>query len=277
MTILEVKDLCKKYPAFTLDKVSFSVEQGEIVGFIGRNGAGKTTTLKCMQSIVHPNSGEISYFGMPFEQNQQLIKQKVGFVSGGVRYYPTKKIKTIAEVTKRFYDDWQQDLYTKYLKMFNLDENKTPSQLSEGMKVKFALTLALSHNAQLLLLDEPTSGLDPISRDEILDIFITLCKEGKSILFSTHITSDLDKCADRILYIKQGKIICDNKLEEFVGKYKLVSVSEAQAEAYKDVLIGAKPGKKGCSALVYANAKLPSDITTEVANLDDIMIHLEKE
>lgn len=158
MSILEVKSLSKRYPDFSLNRVSFWLEEGKITGFIGRNGAGKTTTLKCLLNFVHPDEGEISFFDMDFRENELDIKQKIGFVSGGVSYYPRKKLRAIAEVTKDFYTAWDEKAYREYMSLFDLDENKTPAELSAGMKVKFSLALAMSHGAKLLLLDEPTSG-----------------------------------------------------------------------------------------------------------------------
>lgn len=206
MSIVELKDVCKTYPAFHLNKVSFSLEEGKITGFIGRNGAGKTTTIKSMLNLIHTDSGDISYFGMPLIGNETEIKQRIGYSTGTVSWYPRKPIKEIVEVTKLFYPNWDEEAYRRYLDLFSLDENKKPIELSEGMKVKFNLLLALSHKAEILILDEPTSGLDPFSRDELLDLFTTLKKHGVTILFSTHITSDLEKCADNIVYISSGKI-----------------------------------------------------------------------
>lgn len=220
MSILEVKNLYKQYPAFFLDRVSFTLEAGKITGFIGRNGAGKTTTLKCLLNFVHPDEGEISFFGKNFLENELEIKQKIGFVSGGISYYPRKKLKLIAKVTKSFYANWDDHAYREYMSLFELDENKTPAELSAGMKVKFSLALAMSHGAKLLLLDEPTSGLDPVSRDELLDVFLELAKRGATILFSTHITSDLDKCADHIIYLKSGRVVAASTIAEFVQDYQ---------------------------------------------------------
>lgn len=207
MSIAEVRSLCKEYPSFTLSEVSFELYKGRITGFIGRNGAGKTTTIKSMLNLVHPTSGEISYFGLPFPENEAEIKQRIGYSTGAVNYYPRKKIREIAAVTKTFYNNWDEDAYREYLALFDLNEEKCPFELSEGMKVKFNLLLALSHRAEILILDEPTSGLDPFSRDELLELFIELKKRGAAILFSTHITSDLEKCADDVVYIQKGKIV----------------------------------------------------------------------
>ena len=206
MSIVDVKNICKTYPSFCLKDVSFSLEEGKITGFIGRNGAGKTTTIKSLLNLIHIDSGDIMYFNMPFSEHEKEIKQRIGYSTGTVSWYPRKTIREIVDVTKSFYPTWDEEAYLKYLSLFALDENKKPIELSEGMKVKFNLLLALSHRAEILILDEPTSGLDPFSRDELQELFVTLKDHGVTILFSTHITSDLEKCADNIIYISNGEI-----------------------------------------------------------------------
>lgn len=215
MPLCEIKNLRKIYPSFTLHDLSFQLNAGRIVGFIGRNGAGKTTTIKSMLGLVHSDGGEISYFGLPFSQHEKEIKQRIGYSTGAVNYYPKRKIKDIVAVTRTFFDSWNEEAYGEYLSLFALDENKMPSELSEGMRVKFNLLLALSHKAEILILDEPTSGLDPFSRDELLEIFTELKKRGVSILFSTHITSDIEKCSDDILYIRDGKLVVNYLKDDF--------------------------------------------------------------
>lgn len=219
MSIVEIRNLNKIYPAFRLEDVSFDIGEGEITGFIGRNGAGKTTTIKSMLNLVHPNSGEISYFGKPLKDNETEIKKLLGYSTGSVTWYPRKRLKEIIEVVKRCYDTWDEEAYRKYLALFGLDENKTALELSEGMKVKCTLLIALSHNAKVLILDEPTSGLDPFSRDELLCLFERLKKEGVAIFFSTHIVSDLEKCADHIVYISKGKIVASLPKAEFAARF----------------------------------------------------------
>ena len=206
MNIVELKNVNKNYPAFRLQDVSFALEEGRITGFIGRNGAGKTTTIKSMLNLIHMDSGEVSYFGLPLLQNESEIKKRIGYSTGTVSWYPRKTIREITEVTKSFYPGWDEEAYRKYLALFGLEESKKPIELSEGMKVKFNLLLALSHRAEVLILDEPTSGLDPFSRDELLGLFTTLKSHGVTIFFSTHITSDLERCADDIVYISHGRI-----------------------------------------------------------------------
>lgn len=280
MEVLSVNGLCKEYPKFSLKNVSFGIERGTIMGFIGRNGAGKTTTLKSMLNLVHPSSGEIRFFDKDLYQNEREIKKRIGFVSGGIDYYEKKPLRTISAVTRSFYDKWDEKAYRSCMERFELDEGKTPKQLSAGMRVKYALTLALSHHAELLILDEPTSGLDPVSREDLLDVFLSLQREGVSILFSTHITSDLDRCADTITYIKHGKIVASMPLERFTGAYMAAQVdTETIPPELLPLLIGTKNAKHGYTAIVHKeNADLmPSFVHLSPADLETIMIHLEKE
>ncbi len=218
MNVLEVQGLCKTYPGFCLDNVSFSVAPGSIMGFIGRNGAGKTTTLKSLLHIVHPDAGEIRFFGLELSAHEREIKQRIGYAGGAVDFYKRKPIRALAEVTRSFFDSWDDAAYRRWLDAFSLDERKTPAQLSEGMRVKLSLALALSHHAELLILDEPTSGLDPVSREELLDAFLFLREKGVAILFSTHITSDLEKCADDISYISKGKLLASEPMRGFLSR-----------------------------------------------------------
>lgn len=237
MTVLKVNGLTKEYPKFKLHDVSFSVKKGTIMGFIGRNGAGKTTTLKSILNILHPSSGEIEYFDMDIKTYEREIKQRIGYAGGAADYYKKKKIRDIISVTRGFYDNWDNSLCRKYMELFSLDEEKTPSELSQGMKVKLNLVLALSHQTELLILDEPTSGLDPVSRNELLEIFKYLKTQGVSILFSTHITSDLEKCADDITYIRAGNLIYTGSLQEFAADGNLEDIMISyEKEAFREKL-----------------------------------------
>jgi ABC-2 type transport system ATP-binding protein len=250
------------------------------MGFIGRNGAGKTTTLKTMLNLVHADSGEVSVLGKDFSGNEFACKQKVGFMLGGIFYYPKQKLKTITNVVKRFYDEWDGAAYENYLTRFNLDPNKKVDELSAGMKVKYALALALSHNAQLLILDEPTSGLDPVSRDDMLELFQELIEDGeRSILFSTQITSDLEKCADFITYIRNGEIIASTDKDDFLGAYKIVKGTGKQfSEDLRNKLIGYKKNSFGFSGLIRTEALSAAEgLEVSPADIESIMIYFEKE
>ena len=271
-TVLEVSGLCKRYPGFQLDDVGFELRRGEIMGLIGRNGAGKTTTLKSLLNLVHPDAGEVRFFGMDYKEHELEIKRRIGFVSGGANYYPGKKLKTVLEVTRRFYPEWDADACARYMQTFALDGEKQIRQLSAGMQVKFALVLALSHRAELLILDEPTSGLDPVSREELLEIFLSLADRGVSVLFSTHITSDLEKCAESITYIRAGKVLASRPMREFEAAYRLAELQEKSADGR---VLGQRRTKEGYTALLSASDA--EGFNAREATLEEIMVHLETE
>ena len=272
---LKVKGLCKQYPAFRLEDVSFELVPGSITGFIGRNGAGKTTTINSILAFVKPDAGDISFFGMEYPEHDREIKEKIGFVSAGMTYYTRKKLKTITAVTKTFYPGWDDGAYRKWLNAFSLDEEKTPAELSNGMKIKYALALALSHGAELLILDEPTSGLDPVSREELVEVFLKLKDEGKTVFFSTHITSDLEKCADRILFLQQGKLKADDTLEGFRDAWRIAECGTDIPPAMQEAACGRCRIRDGYTVLIRKDNAAAFE--TREATLEEIMIHLEKE
>lgn len=238
MNLLSVKGLTKRYPSFTLSDISFVLPQGRILGLIGKNGAGKTTALKSILNLVRPDSGEIGILGQDFMKNEQSCKQEIGVVLGEVDFYKQKKLSVMTAVTKRFYKFWDEAAYEKYIDGFGLDESKRISELSSGMKVKYNLALALSHNARLLILDEPTSGLDPVSRDDLLGLFRQIVESGdRSILFSTHITSDLEKCADSIAYIKDGRLLACNEKAAFIESFGYLKEAGEHNITLEDIMI----------------------------------------
>ena len=279
MTLLDVRDLEKRYPTFTLDKVSFSLEPGYIMGFIGRNGAGKTTTMKAMLNLVHRDGGQVYINGRSFFENERACKVDIGFVMGEFDCYKSSSLKKITDVTRRFYPEWNEAVYESYLRRFALDENKKVKELSAGMRVKYALALALSHNARLLILDEPTSGLDPVSRDDLLDVFRAVIEDGsRSILFSTHIISDLEKCADYITYIKGGKILASTDVISFRESYRLVSGDREHLEVRRPKLIGCKEHAFGFTGLIRAEDEGAfAACKIAPADLESIMIYTEQE
>ena len=274
-TILELRDLVKRYPGFTLDHVSFSLEEGKITGFIGRNGAGKTTTLHSLLSFLAPEGGQIRFWGMDIREHEQAIKQRIGFVSAGMNFYNKKKLRRITAVTRSFYEHWDEALYRRYLSLFALDEDKTPEKLSNGMKIKYMLALALSHGAELLILDEPTSGLDPVSRDELTEVFLRLRDAGKTVFFSTHITSDLEKCADRILFLQNGELKADAGLNEFRNSWRIAECEGAVPDSLKAAAKGICRIRDGYTVLLPAGEADPG--ATREATLEEIMVHLERE
>ena len=278
MLALKVEKLNKKYEKFHLEDISFKLEKGYIMGFIGSNGAGKTTTLKSILNMVHIDSGEILILGKNFIENEIILKQDIGYIFGGVDFYMKSKVKNVTNVIKRFYTNWNEDIYTYYLKRFKLDPDKKISELSEGMKVKYSLAIALSHNAKLFILDEPTSGLDPVARDNILNVFQELVEDGeRSILFSTHITSDLEKCADYITYINNGKIIASKTKDDFIDSYRIVNGSLDQLDNIKRDLISYKINSFGFTGLIKTDRFSENDgVRVKAPSLEDIMIYYAK-
>jgi len=274
MNNLVVKDLTKKYDGFTLDRVSFEIPKGYIMGFIGENGAGKTTTIKALLNVITKDSGSVEILGKNIDEHEIEVKKNIGYVSGD-SFYPKSKLKDITKVYKRFFSKWDDEVYQSYMKRFNLDSSKKVCELSKGMKMKYSIALALSHQAELLIMDEPTSGLDPVARDNLLEVFQSIVEEGLvSILFSTHITSDLDKCADYITFIKNGSIIESCSKDDLVDRYRLVNGTKEQLPPIKNNLISYKENAFGFTGLIKTElVDVNSSIAVGQPSLDDIMIY----
>lgn len=277
--ILRLENVCKKYPSFELKDISFTVEPGQIMGFIGRNGAGKTTTLKSIMNLVHYDSGKVYAFDNDMIENELDNKQRIGFALSELNYYPNKTIKQLVSVTKRFYKNFDENRFNEVCKLFNLDLNKKLEELSSGMKVKYSVAIALSHQAELLILDEPTSGLDPVSRDEILDIFREIVKnKDRAILFSTHITSDLDKCATDITYIHEGEIVYTGQKKDFINSYLFVE-DKTMNKDLENEYIACKELDDRIEGLIDIRKKdvfLKHNIEPKVPDLEQIMVYLER-
>ena len=211
MARLELNGITVAYDKFELSNISFSCDPGEIVALIGRNGAGKTTTIDSIMGLTKRQSGNIRYNGqLVTKANENQFKQKIGYVSASLDYYPNIRVSSFLRIISGFYPQWDASVATQYLSSFNIDQSKKLSQLSTGMKVKLSLAIALSHSAEIFILDEPTSGLDPIVREQVLEILERLASEkGACILFSSHITQDVEKIASRILFLVDGNMMLD--------------------------------------------------------------------
>ncbi|MBP5567701.1 MAG: ABC transporter ATP-binding protein [Treponema sp.] len=281
MNLIEIKGLCKNFDKFKLQNVDITLEEGFIMGFIGRNGAGKSTTLKTSLNLMNNDGGTVKLCGFSMPQDELEIKNQVGYVFGGVDFYPEAKIGHITNVTKSFYREWNEELYKELCDRFEIDQNKRFKHLSAGMKVKYSLAVAMSHNPKLLILDEPTSGLDPAARDDLVLLFQEFIEDGKhSILFSTHITSDLEKCADYITYIKEGKILASTDKDSFRQSY--ISVAGKKEQLTPEVegkIIGLHKHQLGFEGIMKSeDKKLAQSKGFEMAEptLEDIMIHIER-
>jgi ABC-2 type transport system ATP-binding protein len=222
-SILEVEKLKKDFGSFGLKSVSFSLEENCITGFIGINGAGKTTTIKTILGQILKDSGTIKLFGKDIESNEKEIKNKIGVVLDEGYFYNHLSLKEMKNIIAPAYKNWDEEIFKSYINKFNLKLNQKIETLSKGMRMKYSIALALSHKAEFLIMDEPTSGLDPLIRTELMNILLEFMKNGgKGVFFSTHITSDLEKVADKLILINKGQIIFNERKETLINSYRIV-------------------------------------------------------
>src|SRR5690625_232166 len=222
--VITVKNVSKQFKNFAVKDLNFNIKKGFVTGFIGGNGAGKSTTIKLMMNLLRPDEGEIELFQMKYDEHEKEIKQRIGFVHDANVYYKGLHLKDIRRIVKPAYERWDDELFYHYIDRFNLPLTKSIRHFSKGMQMKASLAVALSHDAELIIMDEPTSGLDPVFRHELIDLLQQIMlDEQRTIFFSTHITSDLERFADYIMFIQQGEIKfqhTQNYLEEHFALVK---------------------------------------------------------
>lgn len=229
---IEVVDLKKSYDNFSLNNVSFTVPDNCITGFIGANGAGKSTTIKSILRLINTDSGSVRFWGMEFDKHEQEIKDRIGVVLDDGSFYDHLTMAQMKNILAPAYSTWDENAFKANMEFFSLNPKQKISTLSKGMRAKYALALALSHNADLLIMDEPTSGLDPLVRREFMDIILDFMKkDGKSVLFSTHIVSDLERVADMLLLIHKGNIIFQEEKDTLLDKHKLIKGKKTEITA----------------------------------------------
>ncbi|HDX9511841.1 ABC transporter ATP-binding protein [Bacillus thuringiensis] len=275
--LLEVKNLNKAYENFSLKDVTFSLNQDCITGFIGTNGSGKTTTIKAILGLILKDSGKINFLEKDIDKHERKSKNKIGVVLDEGYFYDELTLKEMKNVIAPSYTEWDEQVFLKYIKRFNLNLGQKISTLSKGMRMKFAVALALSHHADLLIMDEPTSGLDPLVRSELIDILLDFMKEpGKSVFFSTHITSDLDKIADMIILIDDGQILIDEEKDALVETHALVKgdnqLINNQTEKLFLNLSQTKYGFEGITHKIDDVCRLMPGVLMERPTIEDIML-----
>jgi len=274
---LEINGLTKKYDGFTLDNVSFNVQKGSIMGFIGQNGSGKSTTIKAILNIIGVNSGDIKIFGKDHIKSEYEVKEDIAAVFDELPFHDIFTAVQIEKIMRGLYKNWNKDQYFAYLDRFSLPRKKKVGQFSKGMKMKLQIAAALSHGARLLIMDEATTGLDPVVRNEILDIFHEyLQDEENSILMSSHITSDLDKIADSVTFIDKGKILLTGYKDEILENHAVIKCSKADYEKLdKADVVSARLNDFGAEAMVFdrenAKKKYPS-LAFDSTTLEEIML-----
>ena len=274
---LTVSGLAKNYKEFSLSDVSFEVPQGAIVGLIGENGAGKSTTLNAILGLIHKDAGEISIMGTPIEELTMDMKEKIGVVFDGTNFSEELTPKKLNKVLKGIYASWDEDFFISLLKKLSLPFQKKIKSFSKGMKAKLSIAVAFAHHPKLLILDEATSGLDPIVRDHILDMFLDFVQdEENSILVSSHITTDLEKVADYIVFIHEGRLIFSKPKDELLENYGIVKCGAAQFDALdqQDVIAYRKQDYEWqvlVSDRQRAEKKYPKAVVIP-ATIDEIML-----
>lgn len=271
-----IRNLCKYYPDFSLKDISFTVPQGLCCGFVGKNGAGKSTTLRIMAGLTFPDSGTVSLLEQ--EAGTPSLKEEIAVLFDQPYFQEDWTPLHIEKSLRPFYPSWDSAKYRDCLKRFGLNPAKKFKNLSRGMKQKLAMAVHLSHHTRLLLLDEPTGGLDPAARDELLDIFREyLLPEERTILFSTHITSDLERIADKIIYIHDGEITYEGDKDELISSYCIVRGNRLPAEK-AGCAIGMRQTADGYECLMALNniGGLPAGTVTEKASIDDVVVYMER-
>ena len=279
---IEIKNLVKRYDDnFQLGELDLDIPSGEIIGLIGENGAGKTTLIKSILDILRINKGEIKIFGKDIKNNETLIKEDIGVVLDNTFFPEVLNAKDIDSVMKSIYKSWDSKLYYDYLKEFNIPVTSIIKKLSKGMRKKLEIATALAHHPKLLILDEPTSGLDPVVRNEVLDIFLKFIADDEhTILFSTHITSDLEHIADEIVFIDKGKVLINKTRDEILDNYGILKCNlDEFTKIDKSDYMAYKKNKYNYEILVSDRNKVSKkykNMVVDKITLEDLMVLMIK-
>lgn len=272
---LEIKNLSKEFPQFYLKDINFTLPKGYIMGLIGQNGAGKTTIIKLILNMLKRETGEIKVLGFDNILDEKNIKSNLGIVFDYSYFSDDWKVSEVEKAISIFYENWNSEKFSNLLKKFNIGASKKVKELSRGMQMKLMLACAFSYDSKLLILDEPTSGLDPVARDELLDILLEYIEDGEhSVLFSTHITKDLERVADYITYINNGQVFFTGEKEEFINMFLIVKGGNEEINSYlQEKIIGIRKFKTGFEGLIKRDdLNLFENFQTEPATIDDIIV-----
>ena len=275
---IEIKGLCKHYDGFSLREVDLAVPRGSIMGFVGQNGAGKTTTIRAILNLISKDAGKIQVLGMDHVEQENIIKERIAVIFDEIPFHDTLTPRQLSLVLQGIYSRWQPQVYTGYLERFGLPQNKKIGQLSKGMKMKLQIAAALSHQAELLIMDEATAGLDPVVRSEMLRVFMEYMQDERhSILMSSHITSDLEKIADSVTYIHQGRILLSGYKDDILDRHGLLKCKNADLEQVEPQdCVSTHRTEYGADVLVadreLCRRKYP-ELLLEPATLDEILLY----
>lgn len=272
---VDVIGLSKSFPDFRLEDITFALPHGYIMGLIGPNGSGKTTTIKLLLDMLRRDSGEIKISGVELEKRTKEHKQDIAAIFDQHCFCEEWDTVDTQKALAPFYPKWDRDKYQQMIEAFHLPVKLPVKKFSRGMQLKLMLACALSHGAELLILDEPTSGLDPFARDELLTILAEYISDGtKSVIFSTHITSDLEKLADYITYIQKGKMIYSGGKDEFVDSFRRISGGRGETgQVPMGKVIGYRETSTDFEGLIRTgDAENFSSLQIEPVTIEEIMI-----
>jgi len=278
MNALEIKNLTKAYPGFTLDNLNLTLPSGCIMGLIGENGAGKSTTIKLILDMIHKDSGSITILGKDNTDSIELTKEDIGVVMDEVGIPECLTVKQVGKVMKNTFRNWDDAEYTRLIQKLALPDKKQFKEFSRGMKMKLGIAIALSHTAKLLILDEATSGLDPVVRDEVVEMFSDFTRdENHSILISSHIVSDLEKLCDYIAFIHKGKLLLCEEKDQLLAEYGLIHcTSEELQNLPAEAIKYKKENPYGIEAMVLRNA-VPAGVNVSPISIEELFVFMVKE
>jgi len=278
MNALEIKNLTKSYPGFTLDNLNLALPSGCIMGLIGENGAGKSTTIKLILDMIHKDSGSITILGKDNTDSIELTKEDIGVVMDEVGIPECLTVKQVGNVMKHTFRNWDDTEYARLVQKLALPDKKQFKEFSRGMKMKLGIAIALSHNAKLLILDEATSGLDPVVRDEVVEMFCDFTRdENHSILISSHIVSDLEKLCDYVAFLHNGKLLLCEEKDQLLAEYGLIHcTSEELQNLPAEAIKYKKENPYGIEAMVLRNA-VPAGVNVSPISIEELFVFMVKE
>ncbi|SNZ11601.1 ABC-2 type transport system ATP-binding protein [Terribacillus aidingensis] len=279
--VVELNNVTKQFKDFSVTDLNLQVKRGFVHGFIGANGAGKSTTIKMMMNLLKPDAGDVKVFGLDYKSHEKEIKERIGFVYDGNVFFEGMNLKDIKRIVAPAYKHWDDDVFKKYIDQFELPLNKSIKRFSKGMQMKASLAIALSHHAELIIMDEPTAGLDPIFRRELLELLQEIMIDGnRTIFFSTHITTDLDRIADYIAFINKGQLIFNKTIHEVSESYAIVKGrKELLDRDTEKAFVNIHQSSVGFEALTDdlagAENTFGDSAVIERATLEDIMYYMK--
>ena len=285
--ILEVSNLRKNYRTFTLDDISMEIPKGYIMGLIGPNGAGKTTTIKILMNMIPADAGTVKIFGLTHDRNEKEIKNRVGYVGEEQFFYENKKVRWTGKFVSQYFENWDEEMFGRFLDDFGIDPKKRIKNLSKGQKVKLSISIALSHDPEFLILDEPTAGLDPVVRRDVLEMLMRFCRdERRSVLMSSHNTDDIMRIADFVAFIVDGRIVINREKDEILANWKRIHFRKGAIDAsVMSSITNVTDHMFGSSGITgnYQQIKGPleksvtdGDVKVENVSLDDVLIAFVK-